>query len=73
MKKIIALMLVLLLMLTMFVACKKKTEPEPDAPVTEDPSGNPEDEIYWDSVGKAEKPYQSDGEEGIDLPILPFQ
>ena len=74
MKKIIALMLVLLLMLTMFVACKKDPEPseEPSTPVTEDPSENPGDGDHWDNVGKSEKPNQNEGL-GIETPILPIQ
>lgn len=74
MKKIIALMLVLLLMLTMFVACKKDPEPseDPSTPSTEEPSGNPEDELHWDSVGKSEKPNQNEGL-GVETTILPIQ
>ena len=76
MKKIIALMLVLLLMLTMFVACKKDKEEgtaNENTTTTETGGGdeNPEGEMAWDDVGKAEKPNQNDGT-GLKLPIVPF-
>ena len=77
MKKIIALMLVLLLMLTMFVACKKDEEPDesaPSTPSTEDTGNDPteEEELYWDKVGKVERPNQHDAT-GTELPRVPIQ
>ena len=78
MKKIIALMLVLMLTLTVFVACTKDPEtpdtPD-DKPSTQNPSGpsNEEpEEIHHDSVGGLENQNQHDGE-GLELPIVPIQ
>lgn len=76
MKKIIALMLVLLLMLTMFVACKKDEgpateEPSGENPSTEDPGD--EEEYYWDPlVGGAVRPNQNDGKK-TELPRVPVK
>ena len=81
MKKIIAFMLVLLLMLTMFVACGDKEDPavEGDKPSTSTPAGgegdetpDDEEEMAWDAVSKVEKQNQNDGS-AIELPIVPIQ
>ena len=81
MKKIIALMLVLLLMLTMFVACSKedeKTEDPANTPSTSEPSGETgddpaeEEELTWDNVEGVDDTKQHDGA-GIELPIVPIQ
>ena len=80
MKKIIALLLVLMLTLTIFVACNKNEEPEnPDnKPGTEQNPGteNPGDEdpgvIEHDNVGELENTNQHDGA-GLELPIVPIQ
>ena len=80
MKKIIALLLVLMLTMTIFVACTKDPETEdPKDPGTTDqtPGGeNPDDEepeeIVHDNVGGLENTNQHDGA-GTELPIVPIQ
>jgi len=77
MKKIIALMLVLMLTLTVFVACTKdpETSDTPDKPSTQTPSGPSDDEPeenHHDSTGGLENQNQHDGE-GLELPIVPIQ
>jgi hypothetical protein len=81
MKKMIALILVLMLTLTLFVACKKDpgTEtPDDNKPGTEQTPGGdngnkPEDEepgvIEHDNVGGLENTNQHDGN-GTELPIV---
>jgi uncharacterized secreted protein with C-terminal beta-propeller domain len=77
MKKIIALMLVLLLMLTMFVACGDKEDPNAQEPSnqpsnTETPADEPVDEeMAWDKVSEVEKLNQNDGT-AIELPRVPI-
>ena len=82
MKKIIALLLVLMLTMTIFVACTKEPEtqdPSNDPGTEETPDSgnngeeNPEDEeINHDSVGGLENTNQHDGA-GTELPIVPIQ
>ena len=82
MKKIIALMLVLLLTLTVFVACGPKDDtPDTDKKPTTQTPGNTEkpgnegeenrdpDEMHHDSTGGLENTNQHDGN-GTELPIV---
>ena len=80
MKKIIALLLVLMLTMTIFVACTKDPEtqdPSKDPGTEQTPGGEtPDDEepeeIEHDSVGGLENTNQHDGA-GTELPIVPIQ
>ena len=81
MKKIIALLLVLMLTMTIFVACTN--DPEPENPSTdpgttdqtpggENPGDEEPEEIVHDNVGGLENTNQHDGA-GTELPIVPIQ
>lgn len=76
MKKLIALMLVLMLTLTLFVACKKDEETPDDPGQGETPSGDtpgsdtPDPEVIeHDPTGGLENQNQHDGN-GTELPIV---
>ena len=81
MKKIIALLLVLMLTMTIFVACTNDPETEDPSkdpgttdqtPGGENPGDEEPEEIVHDNVGGLENTNQHDGA-GTELPIVPIQ